>query len=209
MFSAPEPGEVLDDLGDKVVHSLSRSVRLARSDLDEYRQLKPGWVAESSERGLANWIHDRVWKHLIEALEGIDGVNVRDREPTREVTVGIRFRLRVKRHHQDGRVSSYPTDTALAFFEQEGRTMYIPSLEEINLIAGYEWDAEARAMGGPLLSLRAGQSNIIWVTDLPDAGEQGSGGVAVQPTVPKPTGPKIDLPGVDRVRKQTEGEARE
>lgn len=88
--------------------------------------------------------------------------------------------------------------------------MYIPSLEEINLIAGYEWDKETRDMGRALLSLRADQSNIIWVTNLPDAGEHGGSGVVVQPTVPQPTGPTINLPGIDKGgRKRTEGEARE
>ena len=209
MFRAPQPREVLDDLGDKVVHALSKSVRLARGDLSEYRQLKPGWVATASERGLSNWIHDRMWQHLLVCLDGIDGVTVRDEEPTREVFAGLRYRIRIKRHQSDGRVSNYPTETAIGFFEQVGRTYYIPSLEEINLIAGYEWEKEARDMGAALLSLRVGQSNIIWMTELPDVDEQGGGGVVVQPTVPQPTGPTIDLPGVDKGRKRAEGEVRE
>lgn len=208
MFRAPEPGEVLGDLGDKVVHALSKSVHLTREDLSEYRLIRPGWVSRASERGLASWIHDAMWLHLLEALDGIDGVAIKDKEPTREVTVGLRYRIRAKRHHQDGRVSTYPTQTALAFLEQEGRTMFIPSLEEINLIAGYEWDKESRDMGGALLSLRNGASNIIWVTDLPDVGDQGASGVVVQPTVPQPTGPKINVSGSIR-RKRTEGETRQ
>jgi len=60
MFSYPGADEVLDDLGDKVVEAFARSVARARADLAEYRRLKPSWVAQSSERGLANWIHDRL-----------------------------------------------------------------------------------------------------------------------------------------------------
>ncbi len=62
--------------------------------------------------------------------------------------VGVTYRVRVKRHHTDGMVNSYPTLTALDFFGQRG-TLPIPGLEEINLIAGYEWDREERAMGAP------------------------------------------------------------
>lgn len=54
MFDAPEPDSVLYALGDKVVHGVSRSVALGRNDLAEYRSAHPGWVADASERGLAN-----------------------------------------------------------------------------------------------------------------------------------------------------------
>lgn len=56
-------------------------------------------------------------------------------------------------------------------------------------------------MGAPLLSLRAGRSNILWMVELPDIGEQGEdGGTVVRPTGPGPTGPVIGLPGIDMRR---------
>jgi len=204
MFDAPEPDVVLHVLGDKVVHGLSRSVALGRQDLAEYRSAHPGWVADACERGLANWIHDRVWAHLLVQVEGIDEVSIVDREPTREVYVGTMYRVRVKRHHTDGLVNTYPTQTALDFLGQGG-TLPIPTLEEINLIAGYEWDREERAMGAPLLSLRNGRTNIIWSVELPEVGEQGDGGVVVRPTVPGPTGPVIGLPGIEVGRDGSKG----
>lgn len=195
MFVAPESDVVLHALGDKVVNGLSRAVVLGRNDLADYRALRPSWVAASSERGLANWIHDRIWNHLLVQVDGLNDVTILDREPRREVFVGVTYRVRVKRHHTDGQVSSYPTEEALDFFGQEG-TPPIPTMEEINLIAGYEWDREARAMGAPLLSLRNGRSNVLWMVELPEVGEQG-GGTVVRPTVPGPSGPTVDLPGID------------
>src|SRR5215204_157668 len=109
MFCTPEPHDVCGDLGDKVIHGISWAVRQARYELEEYRRLHPGWVAQSTERGLANWIHDRLWAWIVVALDGLDGVTVIDHEPIRELYVGTRYRLRVKRHHLDGRVASYPT----------------------------------------------------------------------------------------------------
>lgn len=194
MFFTPEPSEVLNALGDKVVYGLSRAVTLGRTDLGTYRASFPGWVASHTERGLANWIHDRIWSHLLPQVEGLDEVSVVDQEPSREIFVGTMYRLRVKRHHLDGSVSNYPTSTALDFFGQGG-TMPIPGLEEISLIAGYEWDREARAIGVPLLSLRNGQSNILWSVELPEIGEQG-GGQVIRPIVPGPSGPRVELPGV-------------
>ena len=204
MFAAPEPDAVLADLGDKVVHGVSRAVLLARADLANYRAIRPGWVASSSERGLANWIHDRVWDHLLVQVDEIEEVAVVDQEPTREFYVGVKYRVRVKRHHTDGLVNSYPTQTALDFLGQGG-TLPIPTLEEVNLIAGYEWDREERSMGAPLLSLRQGRSNVIWSVELPEVGEQGEGGAVVRPIVPGPTGPVIGLPGVDVRRDGSKG----
>jgi len=204
MFDAPEPDSVLQDLGDKVIFGLSRSVALGRNDLAKYRMANPGWVADASERGLANWIHDRVWAHLLVQVEGIGEVSIVDREPTREVYVGTKYRVRVKRHHTDGLVCTYPTQTALDFLGQGG-TLPIPTLEEISLIAGYEWDREERAMGAPLLSLRNGRTNIIWSAELPEVGEQGDGGTVLRPTVPGPTGPVIGLPGIGVRRDGSKG----
>lgn len=195
MFVAPEPDVVLHALGDKVVNGLSRAVVLGRNDLADYRAIRPSWVAASSERGLANWIHDRIWNHLLVQVDGLNDITIIDREPRREVFVGVTYRVRVKRHHTDGQVSSYPTEAALDFFGQGGR-LPIPTMEEINLIAGYEWDREARAMGAPLLSLRNGRSNVLWMVELPEVGEQG-GGTVVRPTVPGPSDPTVDLPGID------------
>lgn len=206
MFVAPASDDVLHALGDKVVHGLSRAVVLARNDLADYRAMRPDWVAASTERGLASWIHDRIWHHLLGQVDGIDDVSVVDQEPTRELYVGITYRLRVKRHHIDGQVNTYPTQSALDFLGQGG-TMPIPTMEEVNLIAGYEWDREERAMGAPLLSLRNGQSNIVWVIELPEVGEQGGdGGAVVRPIVPDPTGPIVDLPGIEVRRDGSKGE---
>jgi hypothetical protein len=204
MFDAPEPDVVLDALGDKVVHGLSRAVVLGRKDLAEYRSTFPGWVADASERGLASWIHDRVWARLLVQVDGIDEVSIVDREPTREMYVGTRYRVRVKRHHTDGLVNTYPTQTALDFLGQGG-TLPIPTLEEINLIAGYEWDREERAMGVPRLSLRTSRTNIIWSVALPEVGQQGDGGTVVRPIVPGPAGPVIGLPGIDVRRDGSKG----
>jgi hypothetical protein len=207
MFLAPEPDVVLRGLGDKVVDSLSRAVVLGRRDLAEYRSSFPGWVADASERGLANWIHDRIWSHLLVQVQGIEEVSIVDKEPTREMFVGTTYRMRVKRHHIDGQVNSYPTPTALDFFGQGG-TLPIPTLEEVNLIAGYEWDREERAMGVPMLSLRNGQTNIIWSVELPEVDEQGEAGIVVRPIVPGPTGPTVGLPGIDVRRDRSRGQER-
>ncbi|MFF4420481.1 hypothetical protein ACWGIU_15525 [Streptomyces sp. NPDC054840] len=195
MISYPESSDVLSGLGPKVTRSLVRAVDLAAEDLLAYRTERPSWVAQSSERGLANWIHDRLWAHLTAELDGHPGVTLTDGEPTRELVVGISYRLRVKRHREDGQVSSYATQTALEFFAQ-GTQEAFPGLDEVRLTAGYEWDPDTRKIGEAVLSLRNGQEKVVWLIPLREVGEGGAGGTVqpVRPTTPTPPLPSIDVP---------------
>ncbi|MFG3147208.1 hypothetical protein [Streptomyces sp. NPDC048243] len=204
MISFPQSPKVLSGLGPKVTHSLVRAVDLAAGDLQTYRETYPSWVAQHSERGLANWIHDRLWAHLIAELDGHPGVTLTDGEPTRELTVGISYRLRVKRHRDDGQVSSYATQTALEFFAQ-GPQEAFPGFEEVRLTAGYEWDPDARKIGEAVLSLRDGQEKVVWLVPLRSAGEPPATGTVqpVQPTTPTPQLPSIDVPAAGQ-RESTE-----
>ncbi|MEV4278694.1 hypothetical protein [Actinoplanes xinjiangensis] len=194
MFSYPTFEQVLDDLGEKVVNRMSLAAFRTRADLVEYRRLRPNWVADHSERGLANWLHDRFWAQLVVALDDVDGVDIIDQEPVREFYVGYRYRLRVKRHQTDGSVSAYPTLASLSWFMQE---QPIEGLEEIRLATGYEWDAETRGFGEAVLSLRDGRDKIIWYNQLPPPQAASVGPDNVKPLgvppVAGPSAPRIGL----------------
>jgi hypothetical protein len=194
MFSYPDPDEVSSDLGDKVVEAFARSVARAAVDLADYRQIKPSWVSQASERGLANWIHDRLWYHLSVLLDGISTVRLVDSEPTREIIVGLRYRLRAKRHGEQGEVSTFLTPGAIEFLFQLPAQEPISGLEEIRLIVGYTWDKETREMGQAVLSLRDGKDEIVWLIELPEAGTgYGGGTVTPMPVGPEPSSPIIEL----------------
>lgn len=201
MFSYPSFDEVCDDLGDKVIGGITKSATCTAGDLRDYRKFRPLWVSRSSERGLANWIHDRMWDHLVVELDRIPNVTVVDREPLREISVGTRYRLRVKRHHPTGTVSTYPTLAALEFFTQ-GQQMTIEGLEEIRLITGYLWESDLRQVGVPVLSLRDGRNKIVWMEELPITGAAGGTGT-IDLTPPPSTGP---VAPVIEVNQPSEGE---
>jgi hypothetical protein len=161
--------------------------------LTDYRRFRPAWVAQASERGLAAWIHDRLWYHLVVALDDHPQVVITDKGVLREITVGPEssvYRFRVKRHHQDGDVSTYPTQLALEFLAQVEDML--DGFDEWHLIAGYEWDREERAMGAPVISLRDGRHHVIWEKDLSDWGDDSTGEQSL-PTVPEPPAPVIDI----------------
>jgi len=80
--------DVLHDLGDKVIGALVDATRATRVDLADYRDAFPGWVADSSERGLSNWIHDRLWAHLRRQLTDVDSIGLLDQE----VRLGFGYR---------------------------------------------------------------------------------------------------------------------
>lgn len=75
MKSSPSAEEVIDELGDKVIGGLARAVALTENDLRSYRAWRPDIVADRTECGLANWLHDRVWRHLTVVFDGDPGVS--------------------------------------------------------------------------------------------------------------------------------------
>lgn len=199
MFSYPSFDDVANDLPAKVLAALSDAAANTAQDLTEYRSTFPAWVAQSSERGLAGWIHDRLWTHLVELLADIPEVSIVDREPRREIFVGTRYRLRVKRHHADGAISTYLTESALQFLAQRHPTF--EGLEEIHLVAGYLWEPDLRTVGVPVLSLRDGKDKPQWMRELPPGDATAAlGTIDLTPTpTTAPTAPVIEInePGKD------------
>lgn len=193
---------MLAALGDKFLQALVGAVSGTRDDLSAMRAWKPGWFPPMSDRCLANLIHDRLWAHML-GLEGEQAtVTMHESGATREIVMG-QFRLRLKRHHLDDRVSNYPTQTALDFWVQQNNGV-LRGLEEITLAAGYRWDKEMKAIAAPVISYRDGQENVIWAMELLEGTAAGtvsvpgdSGAIPITWTpVTEPELPVIDVIGV-------------
>lgn len=181
LHSQPRPvidirdkARILDELGDKVLEAIAASVANARADYRHYQTSHPDFVAQASSRGLANWIHDRLWHHLSAFLSETDGVFLIERGATKEIVVGHRYRIRAKRHAPPAQVATYPTQTALAFLQQPPDDLVLAGLEEVHLIAGYVWLSERAEIGPPVLSLRDGQDNVQWIHEIPESGAAGA-----------------------------------
>lgn len=206
--SHPSAESVLDDLGDKVVQGLALMVAQTRDDLQVYRRTFPSWAADSTDRGLLNWSHDRAWAHALRIFDGVPEVSFVDQPPLRELWVGTRYRLRVKKHDIDGQISTYLTQGALDFMEQEP-AQTLNGLDEVRLIAGYRWDAELRELGPAVISLRSGPDKVVWaqILDEPVDGTV----VSAVPIVPTdgPRAPEIRLTSDDEDRGQGEGTEQE
>jgi hypothetical protein len=198
----PTPSDVLDDIGEKPAAAFTKAVMRAKVDLRDYRSAFGQWVADHSERGLANWINDRLWAHLAALADGIPGMEVYEKGPLREVVIGLNYRFRFKRHDVVGNVASYPTDAFLDFVCQPASQL--PGMEETRLIAGYEWLKEQRDIGAAVITLRDGKENVIWLEQLriiDDA--EGAGKKAapiLMPEQPGPTSPTIDTKEVGSER---------
>jgi hypothetical protein len=95
------------------------------------------------QREVAGIVHARIWTHLTAELDGIGGIALRTEEPYREVRVvtplGRTFKVRVKRHSEEDKISSYPTPSDVHFWG--GALVTFEGLEEIPLAAGYRWEA--------------------------------------------------------------------
>ena len=178
---------LLDQLGDKVTGAVAAAVVETRADLTQYRAEHPIWVASSSERGLANWINDRLWDHLVGLLDGFDMVVAHERGSTRELIIRDRIRIRVKRHDMNGAIATYPTQTALSFYEQSGQLVIFGGLPEVYLAVGYVWQRESREIGVPVVSLRDGVDNLLWMHELPQPPMESVVSMAPVSDAPAPT----------------------
>lgn len=192
MKSSDDSEEVVAALGEKVIEALAAAIPRTRLDMDRYRRSLPDIVATSSSRGMANWFHDCVWHHVVSELQDKDGIVIVDKGPVREVTVDRTYRVRIKRHDRKGRVSTYPTQTALEFLSQPPEQLVLHGLAQIRLIAGYQWDSTTHEIGPAVLSLRDGMDNVRWMIELPESDD----GTSVSPiTHPiPPEAPKIEFP---------------
>lgn len=196
------PEQVALHLGDKVVNGLASAVVSAAQDLAEYRRVLPGAVARSSNRGLANWIHDAIRARVLAHLDGMTEVSFSEQEPHFDVFVttpeGIVFRIRCKRHSGTGRIANYRTQGALDFVTQPDDLLSLAGVRFVHLCVGYEWDADSRSMTGPVMSLRDGSfDDVVWMTDLAAPGDFSAGDntTPIVPGTDSPSLPAIELPG--------------
>ena len=192
MKSPDNSEEVVAALGEKVIEALAAAIPRTRLDIDRYRRSLPDIVATSSSRGMANWFHDRVWHHVVSELQDKDGIVIVDKGPVREITVDGTYRVRIKRHDRKGRVSTYPTQTALEFLSQPPEQLVLDGLAQIRLIAGYQWDSTTHEIGPAVLSLRDGMDNVRWMIELPES-DDGASVVPITHPIP-PEAPKIEFP---------------
>ncbi|MGH8350293.1 MAG: hypothetical protein ACRES5_27570 [Pseudomonas sp.] len=153
-----------------------------------------------SGRCLANLIHDRIWARLVAAVDGHPGIETVDRESVREIWISQNYQIRIKRHHPEDQISTYPTAAALEFWAQGSQ---LRSLEAITLGAGYRWITEERRIGPAVISYRDGKDNPIWAVELSGPGE-GVETISWMPIV-RPDLPSVDLFDATRIEERDEG----
>ncbi len=157
------------------------------------RAWQPGWFPTMFQREVAGIVHARIWAYLTAELEDVDGIAFRTTEPFREVRIvtplARTFKVRVKRHSEEDRISSYPTPSDLEFWGGVAATF--EGLEEVPLAAGYRWDAATGEVGVPVISYREGKDNVVWAVEV-DADAAG-GAVPLRYTPILPELPQIDL----------------
>ncbi|WP_211374002.1 hypothetical protein [Cellulomonas fimi] len=194
MFSPRESETVLSELGSKFPLALVRATDAARGDLRSLRRWRSDWLQGMFQREVAGIVHARIWAHLMAELDSVDGVTFRTEEPYREVRVvtplGRTFKVRVKRHSEGDRISSYTTPSDVEFWG--GAVLSFDGLEEVPLAAGYRWEAATGDVGAPVISYREGKENVIWAVEV-DAGQADAAAPLRYTPIAPPGLPKIDL----------------
>ena len=188
MFSLPSDEQVTAALGDKFLTCFVDAVDAARGDYEEFREWRPSWFASFTNRFTSNFVHERVWAYMVAGLDDQADVVILDKEPRRELIVGGKYVMRIKRHSEADRIRSYPTSAALDFWAQKPA---LAGLEQISLAVGYIWDKDERAVKAPVLSLRDGlDKRPVWAIRFTSR-MAGADSIAWEPI--EPTDPTMDL----------------
>lgn len=164
-----ERDEILAVLNDKLLDALAAVVRSTKNSLAAYRSRMPDEAASHSPRGLANIIHDWLWVHLRRELYGQDEVVFVEGGPTREIIVQGHIRIRVKRLTPSGAVATYPTETALSFYEQCGEQLVLFGPSEVKLVFGYFWDTHLQEVGAAAVARPISTKKALWVHAIPES----------------------------------------
>lgn len=195
----PDRDEVLEGLGSDFVNAYIQSVDNAREDYSALREWKTDWVPSYAVRTVASFIHDRIWYHLLQLTNELGDVSVIDNDPTRELYVGTKYKIRIKRHSEKDKISNAATASTQHFWSQG--TLALDGMEEIRLALGYVWDREIREINDPVLSFRVAVDEPLWSVKLhPDSGSD----VGYIWTPYEPDLPEIDISAV--VAEPEEGE---
>ncbi|WP_309079858.1 hypothetical protein [Zhihengliuella sp.] len=160
----PTEDEVIEDLGTDFVKIFVESVDGASADFEELRAWRPGWASTYTSRHTASFLHERIWARMVSGIDGVEGFEIIDREPKREIHFGIKYQIRVKRHRPGDRISAVQTVGNRRFWTNFEQTF--DGLEQFSLALGYMWDAEQRSVEYPVLSFRDGQESPIWAVRL-------------------------------------------
>lgn len=160
----PDRDEVLEELGPDFINAYIQSVDNARDDYKELREWNTDWVPGYAVRTVASFIHDRIWSHLLQLTSEFKHVSVIDNDPTREVYVGTKYKIRIKRHSEKDKIANAATKSTQQFWSPG--TLTLDGMEEIRLALGYVWDPELREIQEPVLSFRIAVDDPLWSVKL-------------------------------------------
>lgn len=182
-LNIPDQGQVIEELGVAFLQAFISSVDDTRDDYAAFREWRPDWAANATGRFVANLLHDRIWAHLNERVQGIPELRIVDEEPRRELHHGLHYVMRVKRHSEDDRVATVDTPASRQFWLGQNT---LDGLEQVNLALGYRWIKDIREVGEPVLTYRNGKNNPIWAVELNKTEDQTAGftWTSVEPDLP-------------------------
>ncbi|QIK82976.1 hypothetical protein [Sanguibacter sp. HDW7] len=159
---------MLQELGSELPEAMIRATAAARADLEQLRS-DPRRFMLRNERDLANSLHFAYWVAICDEMAGRPGVQIRDSEPYRELTVstatGRSYVARIKRHSIHDRLTSYETAADRDFWG--GGVQTLDGMELVKGLAiGYRWDRDLREIVEPVISYREGKRNVVWAYEI-------------------------------------------
>ncbi|MDN6227263.1 hypothetical protein [Corynebacterium flavescens] len=181
----------------------------AQDDFKELVEFKTDWASTYTQRFKANFLHERIWAPFLPYAEAADDISIQDDEPHRTLSIGTGINLRVKRHTDRDRISTYTTKGAKDFYGI-GEQIPIDGLERVGLAIGYRWDPEVDEVIAPVISLQDLKNRkLLWSVELLQDTAQLDSKIIYR-EIEEPDAPQIDISDEFRrqadLKKEGEGE---
>ncbi|MCL3777535.1 MULTISPECIES: hypothetical protein [unclassified Actinomyces] len=159
----PTAEEVTDDLAD-VTPLFGAAYSEMTKEYARLRREEAGLITRLSKRTVAGILHNLLWSSFSARVAALPRVMAIDEEPVHQVGIGLRYRVRIKRHRPDERIAFYPTRAAMEFWASAQGTF--SGLRGCSLAFGYVWDPDLRAPVDAAISLQDGRDGAVWMIRL-------------------------------------------
>ena len=168
--------------------------RVVMGAWDDWRKVAPQ-IGRRFARTPANVIYERMIARAIPEFESLPGMHITNGRQTVHFVYQDAVRFRFKKGDENGLSRNYPTQTALAFNDQNCDLFGAPSISRIDIV--YQLDGLATRVTDVAVVARH-ESNVLWSYSIIAAESQPAEVIAFTPKVSSPVEslvrPKVQLP---------------
>jgi hypothetical protein len=171
--------------------------RIVTGAWDDWRQ-RSHEIGSRFARTSANVVFERIIARAIPEFDSLPGMYIKIGHQTVHFLYKDAVLFRFKKGNENGLSRNYPTQTALAFNDQNCDLFGVPGISRVDVV--YQLDQLATRLVDVAVVARH-ESNVLWSYSILDTGAKVAEVISITPNLPSPVEllvrPKVKLPEQD------------